>query len=104
MNSAFKNFLLVAGAAERTDMERTIVSHRKLLQGQKAGMVEHMCTGQKDCRSGMLTASLYRCLLAVTMEGQWSQTDGTFRDLTVSSLLLDFLPFLLSDLTATSFI
>lgn len=86
MNSAFKNFLLVAGAAERTGMERSIVSQGKLFQGQEAGMVEQVCTGQEDCLTGTLAAGSYSCLPAVTMEGEWGQADGTLIDLPVSSL------------------
>lgn len=40
MTSTFQNFLLVAGAAERTGVERGIVSQGELFQGQEAGMVE----------------------------------------------------------------
>ncbi|EGW12279.1 hypothetical protein I79_019571 [Cricetulus griseus] len=67
-------------------MERGIVSQGKLLQGQEAGMVEQVCTGQEDCLSGTLAAGFYSCLLTVSMEGEWSQADGTLIDLPVSSL------------------
>lgn len=85
-------------------MERGIVSQGKLLQGQEAGMVEQVCTGQEDCLTGPLAAASYSCLLAVTMEGEWGQADGTLVDLLVGSLHLDFLPVLLRDLMATPFI
>lgn len=85
-------------------MERSIVSQRKFLQGQEAGIMEQMCTGQEDCLSGVLTAGPYGCLLAITMEGERGQADGAFMDLMVSSLCLDFVPVLLSDLLATPFI
>lgn len=67
-------------------MERGIVSQGKLLQGQEAGMVEQVCTGQEDCLTGPLAAASYSCLLAVTMEGEWGQADGTLVDLLVGSL------------------
>ncbi|KAK7821902.1 hypothetical protein U0070_004866 [Myodes glareolus] len=69
------------GAAERTGMERSIVSQGKLFQGQEAGMVEQVCTGQEDCLTGTLAAGSYSCLPAVTMEREWGQADGTLVDL-----------------------
>lgn len=66
--------------------------------------MEQMCTGQEDCLSGTLAAGSYGCLPAIAMKGEWSQADGTFIDLMVSSLCLDFLPVLLGDYLATPFI
>lgn len=48
--------------------------------------MEQMCTGQEDCLSGTLAAGSYGCLPAIAMKGEWSQADGTFIDLMVSSL------------------
>lgn len=85
-------------------MERGIVSQGELLQGQEAGMVEQVCTGQEDCLSGTLAAGSHSCLPAVSTEREWSQADGTLIDLPVSGLHLDFLPVFLSELMATPFI
>lgn len=66
--------------------------------------MEQMCTGQEDRLSGMLAAGPCGCLPTIAVEEEWSQADRTFIDLMVSSLRLDFLPVLLSDLLATPFI
>lgn len=48
MNSAFKNSLLIAAAAERTGVERSALPQGELLQSAEARAVEHVGAGQQD--------------------------------------------------------
>ena len=48
MNSAFKNSLLIAAAAEWTGVEGSALPQGELLQSAEARAVEHVGAGQQD--------------------------------------------------------
>lgn len=78
----FKNLLLVAGAAERTGMERRPVSHGELLQCEQTRMVEHVWAGQE----GRLSGTLARPHALTASRGERRQADGALVGLPAQSL------------------
>lgn len=79
MNSTFKNFLLIARAAERTGVERRAVPQGELLQGQETCVVEDVWAGQERGLPGGRAAT-------GAAGGERCEADGALGGLTAQSL------------------